>query len=63
VVERDRLLAGLGAAFVDDVEHLEERHVATDARRLDRLETASVVRTGLAPDLEVEVEDRRHPYL
>ena len=55
VVERDRLLALVDQALVDDVEHLEERHVVADAAALVGLEAARIVRAVLAPDLEGEV--------
>ena len=47
-------------ALVDDVEHLEERHLVVDALGLDRVERPGGVRSGLAPDLEGEVEFLAH---
>ena len=51
VLEVDRLLAALGQLFVDDVEHLQERRVGTDALRLVRDELAFRGARGLPPDL------------
>jgi hypothetical protein len=52
VVERDRLLALLDQALVDDVEHLEKRHLRADVGRLVRDEAALGLRVLLPPDFE-----------
>ena len=52
VVEGDRVLALLDQALVDDVEHLEERHVRADVGRLVGDEAARRLRVLLPPDLE-----------
>jgi hypothetical protein len=51
-VEGDRLLAVAGQPLVEDVEHLEERHVLGDVVELVGLHRAGGGAVGLAPDLE-----------
>src|SRR6266487_3327872 len=52
VVKRDRVFAFRGQLFVDHVEHLEERHVRVELRRLISLKPTGTLRAFLAPDLE-----------
>ena len=51
-VEGDRFLAAVDQIFVEEVEHLEQRHLADDVadRVVDQL--AGLVGTGLAPNTE-----------
>jgi hypothetical protein len=56
VVERDRLVAVQDQALVDDVEHLEERHVGAHAGHVVGLERAEHVRARLPPGLERDVD-------
>jgi hypothetical protein len=55
VVEGDRLLALVHETLVEDVEHLEERHLLGDAVDLIGLEAAGGVGTVLTPDLQGDV--------
>ena len=55
VIERDRLLAGFDQPLVDDVEHLEERHVGADVARVVAPHRAGRVGTRLSPDEKSEV--------
>ena len=55
VVEGDRILAALQKLLVQDVEHLQERHVLGDALEQVGEEGALVGGVLLAPDLEGEV--------
>jgi hypothetical protein len=59
VVEGDRLLAGRDPSLVDDVEHLEERHLGADVLGVDLLERTGGAGAGLSPDSELEVHDVR----
>jgi hypothetical protein len=52
VRERDGLLAALVEPLVDDIEHLEERHLGTHIRRVVSLELPGRVRPLLTPDLQ-----------
>ena len=56
VLEGDRLLAEVDEPVVEDVEHLEERHLVADAGHVVGLQLAGRVRPGLAPDLQREVQ-------
>jgi hypothetical protein len=59
-VERHRLDSGGSQALVDDVEHLQERHLVVDPRRVDDVEVTVVVGAVLTPEAQGEVEVRRH---
>ena len=59
VVEGDRLLALVDEALVDEVEHLEERHLVVDAGGGDGVEVPGGVGPVLAPHLEGEVAASR----
>src|SRR5262249_17394004 len=54
VVERDRFAAVGDQSLVDDVEHLEERHLGRDVGGVDLLERTLGVGARLAPDVGVE---------
>ena len=62
-VERDRVLALAHQAFVDDVEHFEERHVRRDVGGRVVLETAGGIAAGLSPDFEVQSHDLAQAWL
>jgi hypothetical protein len=55
VVDRDRLLPTLDEALVEDVQHLEKRHVRTHVVGLVPVETAFVFRAVLPPDVQREI--------
>jgi hypothetical protein len=52
VVERHRLLAGLEQLLVEDVEHLEERHVVADVVELVGVQLPLGVSVCLAPHVD-----------
>jgi hypothetical protein len=62
VVERDRVLALRDQALVDDVEHLQERHVRADVGRVVGDERARGPPIFLAPYFErdLHVQARAH---
>jgi hypothetical protein len=53
-VELDRFLALADEVLVEDVEHLEERHLLLDAAHCIIDEPALGLAAGLAPDLQVD---------
>src|SRR4029077_1523646 len=55
VIERDRHPSRLYEPLVDDVEHLEERHVRADLARVVLLELARGFCIRLTPDMERDV--------
>ncbi len=61
VLEGDGLLATGHEAVVDDVEHLEERHVGVDVGDLDGLHLACGVGPCLAPHVQRDPHRRRLP--
>ena len=54
VIERDRIFALCDQVFVQDIEHLEERHVRIHFRVLIADHPALLVRTLLPPDVKNE---------
>jgi hypothetical protein len=58
VLELDRVLALLDELLVEDVEHLEERHVGADVVEVVGLESGPGVGAGLPPDVELESHRR-----
>ena len=54
-IERNRILAGANQRVVDDVEHLEERHVGTHVRRLRSPRSAPPHRASPGARLQSEV--------
>jgi hypothetical protein len=53
-VERDRVLALLDELLVEEIEHLEKRHVGADVGDVVGNEAALVLAIPLAPDMECE---------
>jgi hypothetical protein len=60
VVESDGRLAPLRKALVHDVQHFQEGHVIVDRLGFVAHETACVLGTFLAPDIEHQVHQARH---
>ncbi len=56
VIEGDGVLARIDEALVDDVEHLEERHVGAHAPCFVALEAARRLGVLLPPDVQLEVQ-------
>jgi hypothetical protein len=63
VLEGDGLLVLGDQPFVDDVEHLEERHVGADVLGLldVRDHLAGLARAGLAPDVQRQIHGMQAP--